>query len=219
MAETRKLLVLRLQGPLQSWGDASVWEERNTWLLPSKSGVVGLIGAAMGLERGDQRLAELSDAITMAVRADRSGSPMKDFHTVTGHPLRNTMGKPKATGNTIITRREYIQDACFTVVIETDKEWHDRIAEALEDPHWPYYLGRRCCVPDRPVLEAKEPEFNSLMDALCRYPKAPRADERMPYETEKRDDSLPFFTKSDALSSGDHDFFKRTVWTGVITEE
>ena len=73
-----KLLILRLEGALQSWGERSHWDHRDTAVFPSKSGVVGLLGCAMGLERGDARLAELADALAFAVRADRRGTVMTD---------------------------------------------------------------------------------------------------------------------------------------------
>ena len=82
MAEKTPLIALRLEGALQSWGDHSKWDERDSGSFPSKSGVVGLIACAMGLERGSEELLALADAIHLAVRADRPGMRAMDFQTV-----------------------------------------------------------------------------------------------------------------------------------------
>lgn len=41
-------LLLRLAAPLQSWGSDSKFETRKTGREPTKSGVVGLLAAALG---------------------------------------------------------------------------------------------------------------------------------------------------------------------------
>ena len=75
-------LVLRLEGPLQSWGERSHWDYRDTALMPTKSGIVGLIASAFGWGRGDSRIPELAASFDMAIRADRPGELMVDFHTI-----------------------------------------------------------------------------------------------------------------------------------------
>ena len=166
MAEKKTLLILRLEGALQAWGEMSKWDFRDSADFPTKSGVVGLLGCAMGLERGDPQLAELSNNLRLAVRADRAGLRTVDFQTVTGDPLRTAEGKPKAGGNTIISRRAYLQDACFTVFLDIQDPWRVRIAEALKTPKWPMYLGRKNCVPSRPVWEAETTDYASLEEAV-----------------------------------------------------
>ena len=217
MAE-KKLLILRLEGALQGWDASSKWDERGVEDFPTKSGVVGLLGCALGLERGSTELAEMNEAVTMAVRADRRGDRFTDFQTVTGFPLRNAEGKPKTTGNTIISKRSYLQDACFTVFLEVDKAWHSRLVSALKAPKWCLYLGRKACVPSRPVLECEEPSYTSLDEALHSYPPAPRAVFPMTFETEVPDDSLNSITRSDSLVDPDRGFVRRRVWLGSIEE-
>ncbi|MFI6528793.1 type I-E CRISPR-associated protein Cas5/CasD [Streptomyces uncialis] len=87
MTQTHVLLV-RLAGPLQSWGVASRFALRDTHPRPTKSGVVGLCAAALGLDR-DEPLGELA-AVLFGVRADRPGTPLRDYHTVGGgrYPIR-----------------------------------------------------------------------------------------------------------------------------------
>ncbi|MEW1722314.1 type I-E CRISPR-associated protein Cas5/CasD [Streptomyces sp. NPDC093109] len=82
------VLLIRLAGPLQSWGVASRFAHRDTHSRPTKSGVIGLCAAALGLDR-DEPLGELAMAL-FGVRADRPGTPLRDYHTVGGgtYPLR-----------------------------------------------------------------------------------------------------------------------------------
>ena len=219
MAEQNPLLILRLEGALQSWGEQSKWDFRDSAAFPTKSGVVGLLGCALGLERGDPALAELGDAITMAVRADRSGIRVVDFQTVTGSPLLTATGKKKSTGNTIISQRAYLQDACFTVFLELGEVWRTRVAAALRDPKWPLYLGRKSCVPSRPVYEAESADYASLEDAVRRYPPAERADKKMRFELEQETPALSSHLRPDRKTDGSRGFALRRVWQGVRKED
>ena len=218
MADKKALLILRLEGALQSWGELSKWDFRDSADFPTKSGIVGLIGCAMGLERGSLALTELSDAITVAVRADRPGVRFVDFQTVTGAPLRNAEGKPRSLGDTFISNRAYLQDACFTVFVETDEVWLERIVSALNGPKWCMFLGRKSCVPSRPVLECASPGYDSLIDALKNYPAADRAVYPMPYETETEDAALSAMTRTDLVGEGYRNFSNRRVWRGIVKE-
>ena len=218
MAETKALLILRLEGALQAWGEMSKWDFRDSADFPTKSGIVGLLGCALGLERGDAALRELSEAITVAVRADRPGLRTVDFQTVTGDPLCNAEGKPKSGGNTIISRRAYLQDACFTVFIETDAELRERLAAALSAPKWTLYLGRKNCVPSRPVLDAVCPDYASLEEAVRRYPPAERASLPMQYESESDTPALSSYQRPDRLADGKRAFALRPVWRGTVKE-
>ena len=219
MAEKKTLLILRLEGALQAWGETSKWDSRDSADFPTKSGIVGLLGCALGLERGDAELRELSDAVTLAVRADRPGRRTVDFQTVTGSPLRTAEGKRKSGGDTIISRRTYLQDACFTVFLDAPGPWLDRLKEALTEPRWPMYLGRKNCVPSRPVLEAVVTDYDSLDEAVRRYPLSDRASSPVVYETETESPALASHARPDRLLSGDRDFALRPVWRGAVKED
>ena len=216
MAEgNTNLIVLRLEGVMQSWGEDSKWNHRASRQMPSKSGIVGMLACAMGLERDDHAIVELGNAIIMAVRADRPGMIATDFQTVTGYPLLTAEGKPRSGGNTFISRREYLQDAVFTVFIEAEEGWEGRITDALSDPVWPVYLGRKNCVPSRPVLMETTMEYGSLQDAVKRYPASARSIMPMEYELEVRDDSLSSYNRTDQRVSAGRVFTSRCVWRGV----
>lgn len=219
MAETKALLVLRLEGALQAWGEMSKWDFRDSADLPTKSGIIGMLGCALGLERGDPELPALSECVRLAIRADRSGVRTVDFQTVTGAPLRNAEGKPKSGGNTIISRHAYLQDACFTVFLETDDQLRERLAAALQAPKWPLYLGRKNCVPARPVLEAETTAYASLEDAVRRFPAAERAVWPMLCEWEEASDARSSCQRPDRLVSGDREFALRRVWRGTVKED
>ena len=217
-----RLMVLRLEGLLQSWGEHAKWSGYlDTSSIPSKSGVIGMLACAMGIERDSPQIAQLSENTRLAVRADRQGIYMKDYHTVQaaeGKHILNTKGQPRVSGDTVITSRVYLQDACFTVALETDAAWHERILEGLRNPKWCMYLGRKSCVPSRPVLEDAEPEYHDLMDIVLHYPVCDRPQYPMSYECEIPSEALASYERTDERLHGYRRFAIRRVWRGSIEE-
>jgi len=155
MSDRPNTVFLRLEGPLQSWGDPSKFVMRRTMDAPTKSGVIGLICCAMGLsrEKARERLGELN-ALRMGVRIDRPGTRWWDYHTVgAGVGLRTAEGNVKTGAKgTLITRREYLADASFLIAMHGNDELIERVAGALLNPIWPVCLGRKSCAPAVPVL-------------------------------------------------------------------
>ncbi len=174
-------LFLRLEGPLQSWGVRAHWEERDTAFEPTKSGVIGLIGCAMGLRRDDQRLHELSEALQMGVRVERAGLLLVDYHTTGGakaadgepEGMLNAQGKIKL--ETDVSSRRYLMDASFLVALRGPEAEIAACAHALQHPHWPIFLCRKACVPTVPVF-AGTADHDSLPTALKAQPLAERVD-------------------------------------------
>ena len=214
MEERKTILVLRLEGPLQSWGENAKWDFRDSSTMPTKSGIVGLLGCAMGEGRGSQVLVELAQSITVAVRADRPGARFVDFQTVQGKPLKTADGG-KRSNNTFLSPHAYLQDASFTVFIDTTPEWQLRIVYALENPRWCMYLGRKNCVPSRPIL-ADRMEAADLMEALKEYPAAERAGKTMTYECEIADSTNASLLRPDDLVGANRQFQLRRVWRGSV---
>jgi CRISPR system Cascade subunit CasD len=141
-------LLLRLQGPMQSWGTTSRFDERDTQLEPSKSGVLGLLCAALGRDRSEP--VEDLAALRMGVRVDREGVPMRDYQTATGVLISS--GKPDLT-RTVVSPRFYLSDAVFLVGLEGEnRPLLERILTALCAPVWPLALGRKSFVPGMPVM-------------------------------------------------------------------
>lgn len=213
-----ELMMLRLEGLLQSWGESSVWDNRETASFPTKSGIVGLLACAMGLERGNAEIQELDRVLSIGIRADRSGVVTSDFHTVQGMPrILNAAGKPR-TGNTIVSTRWYLQDACFLVVLDAPEAWRQRITAALENPKWCLYLGRKSCVPSRPVFDGIHGEYQDISDAIFRYPASDRADDVMAFEVEMPWEFAASLSRADIPAEG-RSFEKRRVWRGSIRRE
>lgn len=195
----RLLLLLRLEGPLQSWGTRARWDVRDTALEPTKSGVIGLIGCALGLRRGDPELERLDRSLRFAVRVDRAGIVATDYHTVSGYhrtaagdyrvggaagqTVKNLAKAMEYEESTIVSPRDYLHDASFLVALESDDELllrqvageapHPHWRGSLRQPAWPLYLGRKSCVPTRPVFCRLTCEYEGLEDALTREPWSP----------------------------------------------
>ena len=153
-------LLLRLAGPLQSWGEHSTFDTRDTLSHPTRSGLIGMFAAAQGRPRNaaldDMRVLELT------VRVDRQGRPLSDFHTVGGGlPRAQTVptaeGKRRPEGGTtLVSRRHYLADASFTVAVTGPDGLIAQLTDALRAPVWAPYLGRRSCPPDAPFLLTDE---------------------------------------------------------------
>lgn len=149
-----KSVLLRLEGPLQAWGTQGRYGIRETDSEPSKSGVLGLVGCALGMARDDVQQLERLRQLRMAVRVDRPGRAMRDLHTVGAGTFR---GRPHGMwglkDKTVVTQRYYLVDAAFTVALAHDDHGLvEQLAHALSEPVWPLFLGRKSCVPSEPVL-------------------------------------------------------------------
>ncbi|MEU5160141.1 type I-E CRISPR-associated protein Cas5/CasD [Streptomyces sp. NPDC020875] len=151
-------LLLRLAGPLQSWGSASRFTRRGTENAPTKSGVLGLLAAA----QGRPRTADLSDlaALRFGVRIDQPGTRLRDFQTA--HHADSGKAMP-------LSERFYLADAVFLAGVEGETAFLQRLYEALLAPVFLPYLGRRSCPPSRPITMGP-PEDVPLEDALRTTP-------------------------------------------------
>jgi CRISPR system Cascade subunit CasD len=133
-------LLLKLSGPLQSWGAESKFTVRQTRHEPSKSGVLGLLAAAQGRRRTDP-IEDLA-AINFGVRIDQPGRLLRDFHTA-----HNAEGQAMP-----LSYRYYLNDAIFLVGLEADEAFLQTLVDALREPTFPVYLGRRSCPPSAPLV-------------------------------------------------------------------
>ena len=134
------VLLLRLAGALQSWGDSSRFTQRSTANAPTKSGVLGMLAAAQGRRRTDP----VEDLVQLrfGVRIDQPGSLLRDFHTT--HDIK---GDPMP-----LSHRYYLSDAVFVAGLEGESAAIELIAESIRKPRFPLYLGRRACPPDLPIV-------------------------------------------------------------------
>lgn len=163
-------LLLRLAGPMQSWGTQSRFSIREGASEPSKSGVVGLLCAALGRPRWES-VDDLA-AVRMGVRVDLPGVARVDYQTAGGtHRNGERYGVVKADGSrgeTVTSRRHYLADADFLVGLEGDQAVVEQLSEAIERPRWQLFLGRKSYLPTAPVLVGVR--IDPLEDALRTEP-------------------------------------------------
>lgn len=148
-------LLLRLAAPMQSWGAEVKFDRRTTERVPTKSGVTGLVAAALGRRRCD----DISDlaALRFGVRTDRAGVLLRDYHTA------------KSVKSAYVTNRYYLADAVFLVGLEGDDALLREIERAFSRPAFPLFLGRRSCPPEGRVSLGVRTGV-SLEDALAGEP-------------------------------------------------
>lgn len=176
----RDYLLFRLAGPLASWGAPVAGELRSSQDHPTRSALLGLIGAALGLDRVAQRDHDaLSEQLHIAVAMVRSGHLITDYHTTQtpggmrgrGLPTRRDELRHSSI-NTILSQRQYYCDQVVTVALWNKPgalEHHtlEELVSALTSPHWTLYLGRKSC----PLSSPPEPQImraEHLADALHR---------------------------------------------------
>jgi CRISPR system Cascade subunit CasD len=165
-------LLLWLEAPLQSWGHDSKFGRRDTLNFPTKSGILGLICSALGAGGEQTELladfAPLKQTVISFVRAEKTVSDtlikrereplLRDFHMVgSGYDDKDpwasllipktSEGKKAVGGGAKMTYRYYLQDAAFAVLLEVPEARADTMIEALKNPTWDVYLGRKNCVP------------------------------------------------------------------------
>lgn len=161
------VLLLKLAGPLQSWGSASRFTDRGTQHEPTKSGVVGLLAAALGR----RRTASVDDlaSLRFGVRIDQPGTLEDDFQTEHKRKWDKSLNRWVSDRALPLTHRHYLADAVFVAAFEGDDELLERCAVALDAPAFPLFLGRRSCPPAcRVLLELSESA--TLLEALKEHP-------------------------------------------------
>lgn len=145
------ILLLRLSAPMQSWGVMSRFSRRDTGREPSKSGVIGLLCAALGISRDEATaenplFAELIK-LKMGVLVLREGVLQSDYHTA-----QNIIKADGGIKETELSTRFYLADADFIVGLEGENlETLEYAQAALHKPKWQLFLGRKAFVPDLPV--------------------------------------------------------------------
>ena len=165
----RDYLLFRLYGPMASWGDIAVGEVRPSYTHPSKSAVLGMVAAALRIDRDqEEKRRQLAAGYGFAVRVDSMGVPLVDYHTAQVPPSGSGRNRrvfatrreelctlPRDALNTILSRRDYRMDALATVALwaraATPPYSFEEIRSALERPGYVLYLGRKSCPLALPV--------------------------------------------------------------------
>jgi CRISPR system Cascade subunit CasD len=229
------VLVLRLAGAMQSWGTQSRFSIRDTGREPSKSGVIGLLCAALGKPRDEAvddgfPTLEILANLKMGVRVNCEGVPQKDFQTAGGaHRQEETNRKsPHRYGvinakgddkSTVISYRHYIADADFLVGLESheEEELLKRLDAAIRRPFWQIFLGRKSFVPCLPVAEGVRDE--DLEELLKTYvsPHAARFDETKSLRVVVEAEAAAEMRTDVPLSFAERKFGIRYVETSFVT--
>jgi CRISPR system Cascade subunit CasD len=157
---------------MQSWGTTSRFDQRDTGKEPSKSGVIGLLAAALGIDRENWLDLEPLTRLSMGVRHDRPGVLKRDYQTA-GCAVTDTIikadGSPSKDG--VVSQRHYLADAAFLVGLEGDEYALLEEAHAkLINPTWPLALGRKSYVPSEPIWMNDGLQGASLREVLARWP-------------------------------------------------
>ncbi len=135
-----KTILLKLSGPLQSWGVASHFETRHTDYYPSKSAVIGIIAASLGYRRDEDENIQKLNELEFAVRIDKPGNILRDFHIA-------HYGAGTKDERNYVTNRYYMEDAIFVVAVShRDDEFMAKIEYGLRNPYFQPYMGRRSAV-------------------------------------------------------------------------
>lgn len=170
-------LVFRLYGPLASWGDIAVGESRHSSVQPSRSALLGLLAAALGVPRDDEAgQAALTAGYRFGIKLLAVGWPLRDYHTVQAPPqqkkityrTRRQETADKEKLGTLLSAREYRCDSLATIAVEAlpgAPADLPALAAALERPRYPLYLGRKSC-PLATLLQPRQMQADDLKTAL-----------------------------------------------------
>lgn len=180
----RDHLVFQLQAPLSSWGETAVGDYRPSSEQPTQSALIGLLGAALGVQRHDEAgHAALRDGYAFAVASLDNGHLLRDYHTAQVPPRSALKGHPHATRahelalparelSTTVSTRDYRQGAHHLVAVQAldaQPRWPlDALAQALRTPVYALSLGRKTCVPGAPLWPQRL-AASSALDALTQY--------------------------------------------------
>jgi CRISPR system Cascade subunit CasD len=207
---------------MQSWGTTSRFDQRDTGKEPSKSGVIGLLAAAMGIDRENWIDLEPLTRLSMGIRHDRPGVPKRDYQTAgcaTTDAIIKADGKPSKDG--VPSHRDYLSDAAFLVGLECeDRFLLERIYAALQNPVWTLALGRKSYVPSESIWIENGLQDAPLHEALAQWPwiGSTRKWEKPPEQllvSFESDDGSGVLKMDQPLSS----FFERRFGTRFVRSE
>lgn len=194
MSEPHATLGFLIDSPMMSWGSSSRFNRRETEAFPTKSAIVGLLAAALGIDKHApdeaERLAPLTALKLTVLRVPRPSTPMplrlSDFHTVGGgYEARKSnferMSIPRkasggASANAVITHRTYLTEARFIALLDGPQDLLETLAAALLDPVWGVWFGRKTCLPAFPLTPVVHESHASVVSSILEKPGIATAD-------------------------------------------
>lgn len=166
---TTRHLIVNLEAPLMAFGGETIDNLGVIRPFPSMSMLTGLLANALGWRRIErQRHQDLQDRMVFAARIDREpagGVRMTDFQTAqlaANDRGWTTRGAPEGRAggsNTYLAPhlryRDYYADMRVAVALrlepEADAPTLDDLANALQEPARPLFIGRKPCLPSAPL--------------------------------------------------------------------
>jgi CRISPR system Cascade subunit CasD len=222
-------LAFYIDAPMLSWGASSKYQFRETEAFPTKSAIVGILAAAIGVDKHSDdeadQLTPLSALRLIVARVpkrsrgrDLDSVRLTDFHTIGGGydkaaSLREKMSIPrKASGapfGTVITRRTYLTETTFVAILEGGSDQLETVKAALENPLWGIWFGRKTCLPATPLTptlgDTVDCAFQSLLETLPNH--QPQALDNFDYQEEipnGDEQDGDFFQSDQPIAYGQH---------------
>lgn len=171
-------LIFRLYGPMAAWGDVAVGEYRPSQAHPGKSSILGLLAAALGIDREEDEIhALMAQAYAVSIAVCEPGLLLRDYHTAQVPPTRRkavyrTRREELAADSlgTILSTRDYRTDCGYMVAVRIAEPAVapfslEELMQALLQPRFPLYLGRKSCPPALPLV----PQIRSAKDLLAAF--------------------------------------------------
>jgi CRISPR system Cascade subunit CasD len=188
-----EFLTFALIAPIASFGAIAVGERRPGWDRPARSAILGLVGACLGVERGDdagQRA--LAADYGVAVLCHAPGRLLADYHTIQVPPSgRNRRYATRAAElaspdlATILTRRDYRTGAWHLAALwsrGSAPRWSLTCLEAaMQTPEFTPYLGRKSCPLGLPLAPARDEAPDPATALSRRYDTGPESRFRSKY--------------------------------------
>ncbi len=191
-------LLFRLYGPMASWGEIAVGEARHSAVKPSKSALIGLLAAALGIDRDDaHRQASLNEGYHFAIKMVSMGQLLRDYHTAQAprsvgkfryRTRRDELVQGKKYLGTVLSNREYRTDSQAIIAVQalSQEYWSlMELAQALKSPKYHLYLGRKSC-PLAAPLDPQVVSESGYRAALDNYNTKPLLEDLPHWESQQR---------------------------------
>lgn len=210
-------LIMKLQGSMQAWGSHTFEDYRSSHIFPTRSAIIGLLGACLGIEREDivKREALNTSLTKLTVRADprypNKGKIALKMHKITDfHTVQNARKVDGvARKDAVVSRREYLCDAEFSIAMLFDKQQGyalEDIKQAIQKPYYTPFLGRKSC-PIQTPLYATVITANDAQTALMSV--APKLGTL--YSEEALEHSVPLEVRDIPMPTAVRQFATRTL--------
>ena len=190
-------LILNLESPLLAFGGETIDNYGVIRPFPAASMLTGLLANALGWRRVErERHQQLQDRLVFAARIDREpagGVRLTDFQTAQlaaddrGWTTRGFPESRAGGANTYkaphLRYRDYYADMRVTVALRLepaeDAPTLEELVDAVREPARPLFIGRKPCLPSRPLCGGFV-EGGTVLDALLKTPLGGRGNDREP---------------------------------------